>query len=77
MRDSLRLLAALLLGAALYAAEDRPVLQVDTPYPTADKPQSKTWFAGGAWWALLPRKSGPSLWQRTGNGWKEIGRAHV
>ena len=71
MRDSLRLLAALLLGAALYAAEDRPVLQVDTPYPTADKPQSKTWFAGGAWWALLPRKSGPSLWQRTGNGWKE------
>lgn len=48
-----------------------PVLQVDYPYPTTDKPQSKLWFAGNRWWALLPRSTGPSLWQRTAAGWKE------
>jgi hypothetical protein len=49
----------------------KPVFRVDSPYPTADKPQSKLWFMDGCWWALLPRASGPSLWQRTENGWKE------
>ncbi|MDP2322507.1 MAG: hypothetical protein Q8N51_00565, partial [Gammaproteobacteria bacterium] len=48
-----------------------PSFQVDYPSPTADKPQSKLWFMEECWWALLPRASGPSLWQRTDNGWKE------
>jgi len=48
-----------------------PVFQVDYPAPTADKPQSKLWFMDGSWWALLPRASGPSLWQRTDSGWAE------
>lgn len=51
----------------------KPVLQVDVPQPTADKPQSKIWFAAASWWALLPTKEGPSLWQRTGAGWHEHG----
>ena len=46
-----------------------PAFQVDYPAPTADKPQSKLWFMDGCWWALLPRATGPSLWQRTETGW--------
>ena len=49
----------------------KPVFQVDYPYPTADKPQSKLWFREGCWWALLPRAGGPSLWQRRATGWQE------
>ncbi len=49
----------------------KPVFKVDTAYPTADKPQSKLWYMNGCWWAILPRKSGPSLWKRTANGWHE------
>ncbi len=49
----------------------KPVFQVDFANPTADKPQSKLWYKNGCWWAILPRSGGPSLWQRTGNGWKE------
>lgn len=49
----------------------QPVFQVDVPDPTADKPQSKLWFADGSWWVVLPRLGGPSLWQRTASGWKE------
>ncbi|HEY4289271.1 MAG TPA: hypothetical protein VGN00_19355 [Puia sp.] len=48
-----------------------PVFQVDFKDPTADKPQSKLWYQGNNWWALLPRSSGPSLWQRTATGWIE------
>ncbi|MCX6623048.1 MAG: hypothetical protein NTY38_18670 [Acidobacteria bacterium] len=66
-----RLLLVLALAASLFAATDQPVFHVDVPNPTADKPQSKIWFAARSWWALLPRKSGPSLWQRTASGWKE------
>jgi hypothetical protein len=47
------------------------VFQVDYPYPTSDKPQSKLWFTDNCWWAILPSTSGPSLWQRTEEGWKE------
>jgi len=54
-----------------YPVRTSPVFQVDCPQPTADKPQSKLWFMNNSWWALLPRKSGPSLWQRTDEGWKE------
>jgi hypothetical protein len=49
----------------------QPSFQVDYKSPTSDKPQSKLWFMNGYWWALLPRSSGPSLWQRTKDGWKE------
>lgn len=49
----------------------QPVFQVDFPFPTSDKPQSKLWFLNKSWWALLPRTNGPSLWQRTTSGWKE------
>jgi hypothetical protein len=48
-----------------------PVFQVDFKDPTADKPQSKLWYQDNSWWALLPRSSGPSLWQRTATGWIE------
>ncbi|HEU0138819.1 MAG TPA: hypothetical protein VFQ79_03880, partial [Bryobacteraceae bacterium] len=61
----------LALSAAAFAAGHHPVFRVDTSNPTVDKPQSKTWYAEGSWWALLPRKSGPSLWQRTPSGWHE------
>lgn len=49
----------------------RPAFQVDCPFPTSDKPQSKLWFAEDHWWALLPRATGPSLWERTATGWRE------
>lgn len=39
--------------------------------PTADKPQSKLWYMDSYWWALLPDSLGPTLWQRTEEGWKE------
>ncbi len=48
-----------------------PALSLDVRSPTADKPQSKLWFARGSWWALLPCSTGPSLWQRTPAGWRE------
>lgn len=48
-----------------------PSFQVDFNSPTADKPQSKLWYMFGSWWALLPKSTGPSLWQRTNDGWKE------
>ena len=57
--------------AAEFTPTANPVFQVDYPSPTADKPQSKLWFVDGCWWALLPRASGPSLWQRTDSGWIE------
>ena len=56
----------------------RPVFRVDYVSPTADKPQSKLWYMAKSWWALLPRASGPSLWQRTETGWREhpaVGKA--
>jgi len=49
----------------------KPVFRVDHASPTADKPQSKLWYSDECWWAILPRASGPSLWQRTEKGWKE------
>lgn len=68
---------ALLAGLVGQAASSPPVLQVDYPFPTADKPQSKIWYADGSWWALLPRQAGPSLWQRTATGWKEQTEVHA
>jgi len=57
--------------AAVPAPTSRAAFQVDYPFPTADKPQSKLWQADGTWWALLPRSTGPSLWERTATGWRE------
>ncbi len=45
-----------------------PVFSVDVPSPTADKPQSKIWFARGTWWAWLPVKGGSSVWRRAADG---------
>jgi len=47
-----------------------PVLQLDVPNPTTDKPQSKLWFAQGTWWAWLPNREGSSVWRRTTSGWQ-------
>lgn len=58
------------VGIAFRPATE-PLFQLDYPAPTADKPQSKLWHMDGCWWALLPRESGPSLWQRTDTGWVE------
>lgn len=59
------------LGSApLVASDARPVMQVDVPFPTKDKPQSKLWFAQGTWWAWLPVKDGSSVWRRTPLGWQ-------
>ena len=66
----LSLTALLILGAAI-AADQHPVITVDYAHPTADKPQSKVWYAADRWWALLPRSAGPSLWERTEDGWTE------
>jgi hypothetical protein len=57
--------------ANVNAQSTLPVLAVDYPYPTADKPQSKLWFDQGTWWALLPRATGPSVWERAPGGWIE------
>lgn len=58
-------------AVASAAPATTPAFQVDYPFPTADKPQSKLWFARGTWWAVLPRATGPSLWERTAGGWRE------
>mgnify|MGYP005856219083 CR=1 FL=1 len=64
----------MVIGLALGA--ERPVLRVDVPFPTKDKPQSKVWHAHGQWWAWLPVKDGSSVWRRTpGAGWKR--EAHL
>lgn len=55
------------------AAELRPVFTVGVPSPTKDKPQSKLWFAHGAWWAWLPVAQGSSVWKRTAEGWERQG----
>jgi len=54
-----------------YPAVTQPVFRVEYQNPTADKPQSKLWYAGESWWALLPTSTGPCLWQRTKDGWRE------
>lgn len=54
-----------------FLPETKPVLQVNFVHPTADKPQSKLWYMDNYWWAILPDSTGPTLWQRTENGWKE------
>ncbi len=62
---------ALPFAAPLRAATTQASFQLDVPYPTTDKPQSKLWFAHDAWWALLPSKDGPTLWERGAQGWHE------
>jgi hypothetical protein len=66
-------LALLCSQAVGVAAEVRPAFTVDVPGPTKDKPQSKLWFAQGAWWAWLPVVGGSSVWKRTAEGWQRQG----
>ncbi len=48
---------------------DEPVMRCYLDEPTADKPQSKVWFAAGHWWAWLPWGGGGSnVWRRDDNG---------
>lgn len=61
---------ALIPSLAAAQQIDRPVFQVDRANPTADKPQSKLWFARGTWWTWLPNRVGSSLWRRTTSGWR-------
>lgn len=70
---TLQLIPLVLIRDTVFAQSPamRPVFVVDFPMPTADKPQSKLWYTENSWWALLPRSNGPSLWQRTKNGWQE------
>lgn len=46
-----------------------PAFCVDVPNPTADKPQSKLWYAQGFWWACLPAREGNQIWKRSDAGW--------
>jgi hypothetical protein len=66
------LLLALAAGGLIlttkYLATPLHVLEVDFPFPTRDKSQSKIWHAEQHWWALLPDDSGSSLWKRNANG---------
>lgn len=48
----------------------QPIFQTNVPEPTQDKPQSKTWYAQGHWWALMPGTQGPVLYKRTHQGWR-------
>jgi len=50
----------------------RPVFRVDVPNPTADKPQSKLWYAHDHWWACLPTQDGNTIWRRSADGWSEL-----
>ena len=50
----------------------RPVLTVGVPFPTADKPQSKLWYAHGRWWVWLPSAEGSSVFERTIDGWRLV-----
>lgn len=60
------------MAAEAYA---QPVFQVNVDQPTKDKPQSKLWFAQGAWWAWLPVKGGSGVWKRSAEGWQR--QAHL
>ncbi len=56
-------------AAGILLSGQTPVLECQVSRPTADKPQSKVWFAAGHWWAWLPREGGGSnVWRRTQNG---------
>ncbi len=54
---------------ALLGAAD-PIFETGVAAATKDKPQSKIWFAQGAWWAWMPQAAGSSLWRRGGSGWE-------
>lgn len=69
------IIALLCAPVSTVAAEPpahQPVFQLDIANPTADKPQSKLWFARSSWWAWLPNRNGSSIWQRTASGWQRV-----
>lgn len=59
-------------GDGRHTTGQPPVLSVDVSHPTADKPQSKLWYARGNWWAWLPTTTGSSIWQRADGGWRRV-----
>jgi len=59
-----------MIAFVLLLATLAPVLKVDVPFPTKDKPQSKIWYDQQSWWAWLPAKDGSSVWRRTPQGWQ-------
>ena len=71
---SLILLSHIVLSNHDVEAEPaRPVFKLDVPGPTADKPQSKIWYARGSWWACLPARDGNQIWRRSSTGWARAG----
>jgi hypothetical protein len=79
-RFPLRLIILLVLCAfwlpgatGVLLSKNEPVIQCYVDEPTADKPQSKVWFAAGHWWAWLPWSgSGSKVWRRGEDGqWTE------
>lgn len=57
------------LGAEPQRSPATPVFCVGVPEPTADKPQSKLWYAHDRWWACLPAQDGNQIWKRANAGW--------
>ena len=55
------------------AEPTRPVFKLDVSNPTADKPQSKIWYARCSWWACLPAQDGNQIWRRSPTGWAQAG----
>ncbi len=46
-----------------------PIIRGEISNPTADKPQSKLWYAHDRWWTWMPTVSGSRIWQRHPTGW--------
>ena len=62
---------------AFSSSPPQPVIHCNIPDPTRDKPQSKVWYAQGAWWAWLPYgEQGSRVWKREADGiWQS--QAHL
>jgi len=39
---------------------------------TGEKPQSKVWYYGGYWWAVIPVSSGTYIYRLDGNTWTQL-----
>ncbi len=66
---ALAVVAAAMLSTGCAPPHGRQVLQCGRGDPTADKPQSKLWYAHGRWWAWLPSaRAGGRVWRRSALG---------
>ena len=92
IRRVLVLLLATLLAIPISIAQGGPVAAAGTPFDsltcapltalpvsanTGEKPESKVWLHGGAWWAVLPTTaatpgSGTWLWKLNGATWTSV-----